>query len=123
MIMLKVSLDGWGSEVEHQLGAGAAGYADEDAVLRRVLAAPEHGGAVLGRGCQHARLTGAAQAFAAGVVHIDAAVQQHLEDGLVGRDVEAAVLAFELHAEAAGWGPPLRPPPRPPPPPPPPHPP
>ena len=94
-------MDG-GSEVEHQLGAGAPGYADEDAVLRRVLAACEHGVAVLGPACQHARLAGAAQAFAAGVVHIDAAVEQHLEDGLVGRDVEAAVLALELHAEAAG---------------------
>ncbi|MPM88270.1 hypothetical protein SDC9_135372 [bioreactor metagenome] len=56
---------------------------------------------MVGHTFQHSGLAGAADAFAAAVVHIDTGVQQRVQQGLVGRDLDEAAAALELHRVVA----------------------
>ena len=80
----------------------AAAAADHDLVVGRLLFFAEHGIAVFRNAGDHAGHAGAADAELAGIIDIDAGVEQHFEDLLALGDVIFLARARELDPEAAG---------------------
>src|SRR5580693_1751086 len=90
------------SQIQHQPLAPAAGAADHHALVLGLLLLGEDGVAMLRLAREHALLAGPADAELAGIIHVDALIEQDAEYGLALRDEELPPRARKLHDEAAG---------------------
>src|ERR1700736_4438873 len=84
------------SEIQHQSFALAAGAADHHLRVGRLLLLGEDRVAVLGRAGNHPLLARPADAELAGIVHVHAGIEQHLEDVLSLGDYEFLPRAGKL---------------------------
>src|SRR3954453_16758306 len=89
------------SEVEHQPVALAAGAADHDLGVRGLLLLGEDGVAMLRRAGDHPLLAGAANHDLAGIVVVEASIEEDLEDALSVGDDKFLSVAGEFIFEAA----------------------
>ncbi len=91
-------------QIQHQPLALAAGAADHHALVLGLLFLAQDGVAVLRHAGDDPLLAGATDAELAGIIDVDAFIEQHLQDGLALRDEELLPRARELDREAAGLG-------------------
>src|SRR5215467_15414114 len=91
-------------QIQHQPLALAAGATDHHPLVLGLLFLAQDRVVVLGDAFDDALLAGAADAELAGIVDVDALIEQHLEDGAALRNEELLARARELDREAALLG-------------------
>src|SRR5262249_20348612 len=92
------------SQIQHQPLGLAAGAADHDPLVLGLLFLAQNRIVVLGDAFYDALLAGAADTELAGIVDVDAFIEQDFEDGATLRNEEFLARARELDCEAALLG-------------------
>ncbi|CAM2159779.1 hypothetical protein PT2222_60194 [Paraburkholderia tropica] len=87
-------------KIEHQRAALRTGHADHHGVVRGAFGLRQHAVTMIDAAAEHARLTRAAQPFAAAVFDINGGVEQNVEQGLARGHEQRPAAAREFHRVA-----------------------